>query len=129
MAFVVKCLDCGHVAPYFPTSINCPRCGSQWREAEYDYESIARTLPLQLPGRPFDLWRYRELLPVRNTNSSLKLGEGGTPLLPAVNLGMMLGTPNLYIKEFFQSFQPQTPPYFKLREVGEWQQSYRIPPV
>jgi threonine synthase len=99
MAFVVKCLDCGHVAPYFPASTNCPRCGSQWREAEYDYEALARTLPLQLPGRPFDLWRYRELLPIRNSNPSLALGEGGTPLIQAVNLGMMLGTPNLYIKD------------------------------
>src|SRR5512146_3032109 len=99
MAFVIKCLDCGHVAPYFPASTDCPRCGSQWREAEYDYETLARTLPLQLPTRPFDLWRYRELLPVRNVNTSLKLGEGGTPLIQAVNLGMMLGTPNLYIKD------------------------------
>lgn len=99
MAFVVKCLDCGHVAPYFPTSTDCPRCHGQWREAEYEYDVIAKTLPLQLPGRPFDLWRYRELLPVRNANPSLKLGEGGTPLLQAINLGMMLGTPNLYIKD------------------------------
>ncbi|HEX8993391.1 MAG TPA: pyridoxal-phosphate dependent enzyme [Anaerolineales bacterium] len=99
MAFVVKCLDCGHIAPYFPAAINCPRCGSQWREAEYDYETLAKTMPLQLPSRPFDLWRYRELLPVRNTNPSLKLGEGGTPLIQATNLGMMLGTPNLYIKD------------------------------
>ncbi len=99
MSFAIKCLDCGHVAPYFPASIDCPRCGSQWREAEYDYEALARTLPLQLPSRPFDLWRYRELLPVRNANPSLKLGEGGTPLIQAVNLGMMLGTPNLFIKD------------------------------
>jgi threonine synthase len=99
MSFVVKCLDCGHTAPYFPTSTNCPRCNSQWREAEYDYETLAKTLPLQLPGRPFDLWRYRELLPVRNSNPSLTLGEGGTPLIQAVNLGMMLGTPNLFIKD------------------------------
>ena len=99
MSFVVKCLDCGHVEPYFPTSINCPRCNGQWREAEYDYETLAKTWPLQLPSRSFDLWRYRELLPVRNSNPSLKLGEGGTPLLQAVNLGMMLGTPNLFIKD------------------------------
>lgn len=99
MAFTIKCLDCGHTAPYFPTSTTCPRCNSQWREAEYDYESIARTLPFQLASRPFDLWRYHELLPVRNPNPNLTLGEGGTPLIQAVNLGMMLGTPNLFIKD------------------------------
>src|SRR5512141_372347 len=99
MSFVIRCLDCGHVAQFFPATTDCPRCGSQWREATYDYEAIAKTLPLQLPGRPFDLWRYRELLPVRNANPSLKLGEGGTPLIQAVNLGMMLGTPNLFIKD------------------------------
>ncbi len=69
MSFIIKCLDCGHTAPYFPTSTNCPRCNSQWREAEYDYDTLARTLPLQLPGRSFDMWRYRELLPVRNPNA------------------------------------------------------------
>jgi len=92
-------MDCGHTAPYFPTSTNCPRCNSQWREAEYDYETLAKTLPLQLSGRLFDLWRYRELLPVRNPNPSLALGEGGSPLIQAINLGMMLGTPNLFIKD------------------------------
>ena len=99
MSFIIKCMDCGHTAPYFPTSTNCPRCNSQWREAEYDYDTLAKTLPLQLPGRSFDLWRYRELLPVRNPNASLSLGEGGSPLIQAVNLGMMLGTPKLFIKD------------------------------
>ena len=99
MSFVIKCMDCGHTAPYFPTSTNCPRCNSQWREAEYDYDTLAKTLPLQLPGRSFDLWRYRELLPVRNPNATLSLGEGGSPLIQAVNLGMMLGTPKLFIKD------------------------------
>lgn len=99
MSFVVRCLDCAHAAPYFPTSINCPRCNSQWREVEYDYITLAKNLPLQLTARPFDLWRYRELLPIRNPNPSLSLGEGGSPLIRAVNLGMMLGTPNLFIKD------------------------------
>ncbi len=99
MSFIIKCLDCGHTAPYFPTSTNCPRCNSQWRDAEYDYDTLARTLPLQLPGRSFDMWRYRELLPVRNPNASLSLGEGGSPLIQAVNLGLMLGTPKLFIKD------------------------------
>ncbi len=99
MSFIVKCLDCGHTAPYFPTATTCPRCESAWREAVYDYETLAKTLPLQLPERPFDLWRYRELLPVRTPNPTLILGEGGTPLIQAVNLGMMLGCPNIFIKD------------------------------
>lgn len=99
MSFIIKCLDCGHNAPYYPTSTACPKCGSQWREAEYDYELIGKTLPPKLASRNHDLWRYRELLPVRNPNVSLSLGEGGTPLLRAVNLGMMLGCPNIYIKD------------------------------
>jgi len=99
VSFIIKCLDCGHNAPYYPTSTTCPKCNSQWREAEYDYEVIGKTLPAKLASRPFDLWRYRELLPVRNPNISLSLGEGGTPLIRAVNLGMMLGCPNIYIKD------------------------------
>ncbi len=99
MSFIIKCLDCGHNAPYYPTSTTCPKCGSQWREAEYDYELIGKTLLERLPGRNPDLWRYRELLPVRNPNISLSLGEGYTPLIRAANLGMMLGCPNIYIKD------------------------------
>ncbi|MBL8103049.1 MAG: pyridoxal-phosphate dependent enzyme [Anaerolineales bacterium] len=99
MSFIIKCLDCGHNAPYYPTSSTCPKCGSQWREAEYDYERIGKTLPPLLATRPAGLWRYRELLPVRNPNISLSLGEGSTPLIRASNLGMMLGCPNIYIKD------------------------------
>jgi threonine synthase len=99
VTFTIKCLDCGYAAEYHPSSIHCPRCNSQWRETEYDYKSIAENLTSQLAGRPFDLWRYRELLPIRNPIPSMRLGEGGTPLIQAVNLGMMLGCPNLYIKD------------------------------
>jgi threonine synthase len=99
VSFIIKCLDCGHNAPYYPTSTICPKCNSQWREAEYDYELIGKTLPSKLVGRSSDLWRYKELLPVRNPNISLSLGEGNTPLVRAVNLGMMLGCPNIYIKD------------------------------
>ena len=99
MSFIIKCIDCGHNAPYYPTSVTCPKCNSQWREAEYDYEVIGKTMQAKLATRPFDLWRYRELLPIRNPNINLSLGEGGTPLIRAVNLGMMLGCPNIYIKD------------------------------
>ena len=99
MSFIIKCLDCGHNAPYYPTSTTCPKCNSQWREAEYDYELIGKTLLPKLNSRSSDLWRYKELLPVRNPNISLSLGEGNTPLIRALNLGMMLGCPNIYIKD------------------------------
>lgn len=97
--FIVECLDCGHQTPYTATSLSCPKCGSEWRETKYDFQTLKQTLPLQLQGRPFNLWRYRELLPVRTPNSELTLGEGGTPMIRAANLGMMLGCPHIYIKD------------------------------
>ena len=82
-----------------PRSMHCPKCNSQWREADYDLEEVAKTIPDGLKDRPFDLWRYRELLPIHNPNPMLQLGEGGTPLIQAANLGNMLGLPNLFIKD------------------------------
>lgn len=40
------------------------------------------TLRRRLAERPAGLWRYRELLPVRDVSQRVDLGEGGTPLLP-----------------------------------------------
>lgn len=97
--FIAECLDCGNRSTYFPGSPACPNCGSLWREARYDYENLARILPACLSDRPFNLWRYQELLPVRSPNPDLFLGEGGTPLIRANNLGLMLGMPNLFIKD------------------------------
>ena len=99
MSFVIRCLDCGHAAPFIPSSMHCPQCNSQWREAEYDIAEVAKTFPAEIRNRPFDLWRYQELLPIHNPNPTLRLGEGGTPLIQAANLGMMLGLPNLFIKD------------------------------
>ncbi len=79
--FIAECLDCGNLSTYFPGSPACPNCGSLWREARYDYENLARILPAFLSDRPFNLWRYQELLPVRSPNPDLFLGEGGTPLI------------------------------------------------
>ena len=88
MSFVIRCLDCGHAAPFMPSSMHCPSCSSQWREAEYDLVEAAATFPSALKDRSFDLWRYRELLPIHNPNPMLQLGEGGTPLIQAANLGI-----------------------------------------
>lgn len=95
----LECLECGSQTLYYPTQYTCPSCGSEWREARYDYENLAVSLPIKLKDRRFDLWRYKELLPIRSDFESLNLGEGGTPLIHALNLGMMLGCSNIYIKD------------------------------
>jgi len=97
--FYAECLDCGYKTPYDPKKPGCPKCGSYWREAHYNYAVLAQTFLKQIANRPFDLWRYRELLPIQEIISDLTLGEGGTPLIHAKNLGLMLGIPNLYIKD------------------------------
>jgi len=97
--FIAECLDCGNKSTFFPGSPACPNCGSFWREARYDYENLSHTLLSLLRDRPFDIWRYHELLPVRSPNPDLYMGEGGTPLIHANNLGLMLGLPNLFIKD------------------------------
>lgn len=99
--FETRCLECGYAEPYHPSEIDqdCPQCGSSWREARYDYPAAARQWAEQLRRRPFNLWRYRELLPVIGYNPALSMGEGGTPLIRAANLGMMLGLPNIFIKD------------------------------
>lgn len=98
-SFSIVCLDCNHSTRYHPAEINCPQCGSQWREVTYPYKEIAPKLKAELAQRPFDLWRFRELLPVHNPLPTLRMGEGGTPLIRAVNLGEMLGCENIFIKD------------------------------
>ena len=49
----------------------------------YDLDAVAANLPKRLlEARPTDLWRWRELLPVRRTGSIVSLGEIETPLVP-----------------------------------------------
>ena len=45
------------------------------------------------------MWRFFELMPVLKQENIVSLGEGGTPLLHATNLGKHLGLKNLYIKD------------------------------
>ena len=94
-----KCLDCGQEDPYTPKVTSCSKCGSGWREARYDYKTIGKTILEDIRDRPFDIWRFYELLPVQAPHPSISMGEGGTPLIRATNLGLMLGCPNIYIKD------------------------------
>lgn len=63
--------------------------------ARYDLEAAGATLtPTALIERPFDLWRYHEVLPIQTEKHCLKLGEGGTPLHRAHRLSAELGLGN-----------------------------------
>lgn len=97
--FSIQCLDCEEHYSYSHRSTHCPVCNSQWGEARYDYAELGKVFPSLIERRPFNLWRYRELLPILEYNPAISMGEGGTPLIHAANLGMMLGCPNLYIKD------------------------------
>ena len=96
---IAECLDCGHQSSYSPKDSTCPACGGGWREARYDYNLIGKRILKELPRRPFNIWRYHELLPIQEPHPIISMGEGGTPLLKATNLGTMLGIPNLFIKD------------------------------
>jgi len=96
---VAECLDCGNQDSYTPKITTCTKCGGSWREARYNYESIGKNLLGKISHRPFDIWRFYELLPIESPHSSISMYEGGTPLIKATSLGMMLGLPNLYIKD------------------------------
>ena len=49
---------------------------------EYDLDpEKGERLRRALPGRPWTLWRYRELLPLSDVDRRVDLGEGGTPLI------------------------------------------------
>lgn len=95
----IVCLDCGYHSPFSITVTQCPSCGSQWLEADYDFNSLKQSWAASIRYRPFNIWRYRELLPVQGSIPSVSMGEGGTPLIQAQNLGLMLGVSNIFIKD------------------------------
>jgi threonine synthase len=53
----------------------------------------------RLGERPPSLWRYHEVLPVRDPDNVVTLGEGMTPLTALPALGRALGVPRLFMKD------------------------------
>ncbi len=53
----------------------------------------------KLDGRPATMWRYFEVMPIRDESNIVTLGEGFTPLFKAEKLGERIGVPNLLIKD------------------------------
>ena len=77
----------------------CPKCQKPLL-ARYDLEAARAAFDrAALAGREPTLWRYRELLPVRDLRFKLCLGEGFTPIFHARRLGAEVGFESLLIKD------------------------------
>ncbi len=104
------------VAPAGVSHLECGMCGAAYGDAEqpwrlspccdrpllarYDLPALrGRFTPTTLSGRPPDLWRYAEVLPVRAAEHRITLGEGFTPLVPAPRLAEELELDRLWIKD------------------------------
>lgn len=68
--------------------------------ARYDLERVRAELDRDaVATRPATMWRYHELLPVRDPAHVTTLGEGWTPLLPLPTHGAAIGLPRLMVKD------------------------------
>jgi threonine synthase len=68
--------------------------------ARYDLEAVREAVdPDAIAARPPDLWRYHEVLPVREPANVTSLGEGMTPLLALPRYGAAIGLPGLLMKD------------------------------
>jgi threonine synthase len=77
----LECTACGlrHDADQLQTV--CTACGKVLF-ARYDLDAVRRAVtPVDVQGRRWDMWRYWELLPVREAANVVSLGEGMTPLV------------------------------------------------
>ena len=100
--------------PTFVTHLECSMTGERYAADQlhnlsragkpllvrYDLDGIRRALSKGgLAQRPRDLWRYRELLPVRSKDNIVSLGEAVTPLVAMPRLAGKLGAAEILVKD------------------------------
>ena len=96
----MECMECGHRQDYQPLAATiCEQCDSYWVEARYDYANFKRELLRGLPDRPFNIWRYHDVLPV-NAPPEINFEEaGGTPMRKSRRYATQVNHENLYVKD------------------------------
>ncbi len=95
----LACSECGSVFDADRVQTVCQACDSPLL-ARYDLERVGDTLDRdELSRRLSGLWRWAELLPVRDPAWRLTLGEGDTPLHHVRRLGDRLGLRRLFVKD------------------------------
>jgi threonine synthase len=96
----LQCTICGNQQPYEPfVPAICKKCDSQWLEASYDYEAFKRDILRGLPGRPSNLWRYQDVLPLTDPSALDLYPVGGTPLWLSQRFATNLGHDRVYFKD------------------------------
>jgi len=96
----LQCAVCGNQQPYEPfVPAICKKCESQWLEASYDYEFFKREILRGLPGRPSNLWRYQDVLPLNDPSGLERYPAGGTPLWLSQRFAPNLGHDRVYFKD------------------------------
>ena len=94
----LECPECRTTVPADRLATTCPTCGhalfAVYRTSDWSVVDWRASLR----ERPATLWRYRELLPVRESSSIVSLGEGFSPVL---SLGAIPEAPtiDLWVKD------------------------------
>jgi threonine synthase len=95
----LECSKCGNKHDPNEVQTVCTECGKPLF-ARYDLESIKEIItPKDFIGREASMWRYWELLPVKDQRNKVSLGEGWTPLTHVQRLGESIGLQDLWIKD------------------------------
>lgn len=95
--YYLKCIGCGREYGSKEIIYTCHQCGDLL-SVEYDEHKLPSNLDEIWRKRPFSVWRYRELLPVKDETKIVTLGEGGTTLNPCSRLAGKLGLQEIYVK-------------------------------
>ena len=95
----LECTDCQATYSADEVHRTCPACGKVLA-ARYDMEMARRSVDREaMASRPATMWRYFELMPVRDPQNVVTLGEGGTPMGRARRLEQALDAREVYIKD------------------------------
>ena len=95
----LDCPECAKVCSADELRAVCPECGSPLL-ARYDLpQARARLDRDAMTVCSTGMWRWHELLPVRDAACIVTLGEGGTPTLSTPHLAHQLGLKQLYVKD------------------------------
>jgi len=96
----LRCTRCGAEHDADRPAALCRSCPEGFLDCVYDYDAIAARLDwTTIRLRESSIWRWKELLPVRQEAPVVTLGEGGTPLLRCERLARHVGVRELWVKD------------------------------